>query len=96
MTTDDLTKEVQLKLSMGHLLVVWDVLSNKLAASTFLEALSVEEARAMRALDDLCGHAIGANGIAPRPAPEWDRLMQAAKAHVKSIPLDFEDSWPEL
>ncbi|HEY6620923.1 MAG TPA: hypothetical protein VIY68_15360 [Steroidobacteraceae bacterium] len=96
MTTEDFTKEVELKISLGHLLAVWDVLSNRLAGSPFLETLSAEESRAMRALDDLCEHAIAANGIAPRPAPEWDRLIQAAKEHVKSIHLDFEDTWPQL
>jgi hypothetical protein len=94
MTTEDFKKEVELKISVGHLLAVWDVLSNKLAP--FLETLSAEESRAMRALDDLCEHAIAANGMAPRPAPEWDRLMAGAKEHVKSIHLDFEDTWPQL
>ena len=46
----------------------------------------------MFALQDLCEHALLANGIASRPKAEWGRLMESAKAHVKSIPLEFENS----
>jgi hypothetical protein len=50
----------------------------------------------MLALQDLCEHALLANGIASRPKAEWGRLMESAKAHVKSIPLEFENSCPRL
>jgi hypothetical protein len=35
MATEDLTKEARLKLSAGHLLVVWDILANRLPGSPF-------------------------------------------------------------
>lgn len=35
-------------------------------------------------------------GFASRPKAEWDRLMESAKAHVRSMPLEFENSWPRL
>jgi hypothetical protein len=50
----------------------------------------------MSALQDLCEHALLANGIASRPKAEWDQLMESAKAHVRSMPLEFENSWPRL
>jgi hypothetical protein len=50
----------------------------------------------MSALQDLCEHALLANGIASRPKAEWDRLMESAKAHARSMPLEFENSWPRL
>jgi hypothetical protein len=90
MTTEDLTREVAFKLSAAHLLVVWDVLSNKLPGSSFGETLSDEERRAMCALQDLCERFLQANGLASRPKPEWDRLLQSARARVRSIPIDFE------
>jgi hypothetical protein len=34
MATEDLTKEARLKLSAGHLLVVWDILANRLPGFT--------------------------------------------------------------
>jgi hypothetical protein len=70
MATEDLTKEARLKLSAGHLLVVWDILANRLPGSPFSEALSDEERRAMSALQDLCEHALLAKGIASRPKAE--------------------------
>jgi hypothetical protein len=33
MQTEDLAREVELKLSLGHLLVIWEVLATKLAGS---------------------------------------------------------------
>jgi hypothetical protein len=95
-TTDDLTKEVELKLSIGHLLVVWEVLANKLADSAVLDTYAEEERRAIWALEDLAEASLGANGIAPRPKEEWDQLIRAAREHVKHIPIDSEDSWPVL
>jgi len=96
MNYENLAKELEIRPSVGLMLVVWDVLSNKLGASPFLDTLSVEEQRAVRCLDDLCEHALAGNGIAPRPAKEWDALMSAARLHVNSLPIEFEDSWPQL
>jgi hypothetical protein len=88
MTTEDLTKEVQLNLSIGHLLVVWEVLANKLAGSAVLDSYGEEERRAIWALQDLVEVALGANGISSRPKPDWDRLIQAAREHVKHLPVE--------
>ena len=88
MTNDDLTQEATLRLSAGHLLVVWDVLANKVAETGFVDALTDEEKRAIWALQDLCERTLIDAGITARPQGEWDALMQAAGAHVKSIPVE--------
>jgi hypothetical protein len=67
MTTEDLTTEVPLKISLGHLLLVWDILANKLPGSPVLEDIGDDEQRAMAALQDLCENTLQANGIAGRP-----------------------------
>ena len=92
MNTDDLGKEVPVKLSVGHLLLVWDVLANKLAGSPVLDTYGAEEQRAIWALQDLCELTLEENGITPRPEADWNRLMQAAREHVKQMPIEFDDS----
>ena len=95
MATEDLTKEARLKLSdwspagcLGH--------SRQQATGFTLQPLSDEERRAMSALQDLYEHALLASGIGSRPKADWDRRMESAKAHVRSMPLEFENSWPRL
>jgi hypothetical protein len=96
MTTEDLATEVPLKISVGHLLVVWDILANKLTTSPVLATLGDEEQRAMAALQDLCESTLQANGIVALPQADWDRLIQAAQVHVQRIPIEYDDSWPLL
>jgi hypothetical protein len=91
MTTKNLACEAVLKLSVGHLLSTWDILANKLSGTPFLEALDESEKRAVWALQDLCEHVLVENGISSLPAPEWEKLVQEAKEHVRSIPVECLD-----
>lgn len=88
---EDFTKTARLQLSIGHLLVIWDVLANKAAKSGLIEALDDDEQRAIWALEDLCERSLMDQGIAGRPEAEWQSLMERARAHVRSIPVDFLD-----
>jgi hypothetical protein len=92
LTMADLSKKVPLNLSLGHLLVVWEILSNKLPGSPFFEALGAEEQRALFALQDLSDRVLLENGISALPMEEWDRLVQSAREHVASIPIDYESA----
>ena len=91
MENDNLTGSASLTLSLGHMLVVWDILANKLSGTPFIESLSEGEKRAIWALQDFCERCLVKNGISSRPKPEWDALVDAAKEHVRSIPVDFLD-----
>jgi len=91
MSNQNLASESSLKLSVGHLLAVWDVLSNKLSGTLFMDSLSEDEKRAVWALQDLCERALLERGISSLPAPEWEALVDAAKKHVRDIPVDFLD-----
>jgi hypothetical protein len=88
----DLTKDVLLNVSLGHLLVDSDILSNKLPGSPFFESLRAEEQRSLFALQDLSDRVLLENGINALPREEWDRLIQSARAHVESIPIDHESA----
>jgi len=89
MATETFSKEVSLNLSIGHLLAVWDILANKLSEIAFMDSLDVDEKRAIWALQDLCEQTLVENGVSSLPENEWKELVQAAKVHVRSIPVDF-------
>ncbi len=88
---DRLGKEVSLQLSAGHPLVVWDVLANRLSGSSFMKELPDEEKRALWALEDICEDVLANNGFGGRPQNEWNHLMELAREHVKTIPVEFPD-----
>jgi hypothetical protein len=54
-----------------------------------IETLTEDEKRAIWALEDLCERSLVENGISPRPESEWNALVDAAKEHVRSIPVDY-------
>jgi hypothetical protein len=89
MPTEDLEKEVNLKISIGHLLVVWDILSNKLSCEPINENFTEDERRAIWALEDACEKKIINSGIKARPEKEWNQLIERATAHVKTLPIEF-------
>lgn len=91
MPENNMQKKVRIELSIGHLLVVWDVLANKLSGSSVLDELTEEERRAVWALEDMCENCLSENGASARPDSEWEILMATARKHIKNIPADFLD-----
>jgi hypothetical protein len=91
MSGEDLTKEASIKLSVGHLLIVWDILSNKLSGSPINNMFTEEEKRAIWALEDLCEQELVNNGITSKPEKEWNQLIGRATEFVKTIPAEFLD-----
>ncbi len=88
MQDDDLIQEAILELSIGHLLTIWDILANKMSETPFINGLCDEDRRALWGLQDICEDELGRIGISPRPKAEWDKLMEAARSHVKNMPID--------
>lgn len=86
-----LKKNTKIRLSTGHLLVLWDVIANKLSGSPFLDNLSEEERRALWALQDLSEAQILKIGIEPKPEKEWELMMAAARKHVRTISVECFD-----
>ena len=89
MADEDFTKEAALKMSIGHLIAVWDIFSNRLSGTDFLNSLSEGEKGAIWALEDLFERTLLENGVSGRPASEWDRLVQAAKLNTRTLPVDY-------
>ena len=91
MDTKGLNTQATLHLPIGHLLVVWDVLSNRLSDTNYKDEFTEEEKRAIWALEDLCEQELAKKGFGCRPEEEWNRLMAEATEFVKSIPVEFVD-----
>jgi len=91
MSNEDLSTETSLKLSAGHLLVVWDLLSNKLSCCPLNDEFTEEEKRAIWALEDLCEQELGEKGFVARPEKEWNQLIERATEFVKTVPAEFLD-----
>jgi hypothetical protein len=53
MINEELDKQATLYLPIGHLLVVWDILSNRLPKTLYKDEFTEEEKRAIWALEDL-------------------------------------------
>ncbi len=91
MDNKELRKLTTLHLPAGHLLIVWDVLSNKLSQTPYKDEFSEEEKMAIWALEDLCENELVRNGFGARPEDEWNTLMNQAAEFVKTIPVEFLD-----
>ena len=91
MSKENLSKGTSVNLSLAHLIIVWDILANKLAGEPIKKVFSVEEKRAIWALQDLCENELIANGIAERPEKEWDSLVGRATKLARTIPAEYLD-----
>lgn len=91
MSDEDLSREASLKLPVGHLLIIWNILSEKLSGSPLNEEFTEEEKRAIWALEDLCENELTNNGITSKPEKEWNQVIERATEFVKTIPAEFLD-----
>jgi hypothetical protein len=91
MDNEGLDKPATLYLPVGHLLVVWDILSNRLSETPYKDEFTEEEKRAIWALEDLCEKELVRNGFGARPEEQWNKLINQATEFVKTIPVEFLD-----
>jgi hypothetical protein len=89
MSEDNLKTVASIDLSAGHLLVVWDILANRLSGSTIVNVLTEEERMAIWAMEDICEEKLKEIGFSSRPQPDWEALMANARAHVRTLPVEF-------
>ncbi|MES9950254.1 MAG: hypothetical protein ABW118_14955 [Candidatus Thiodiazotropha sp.] len=91
MSDEDLDEEATIKLPIGHLLIVWDILANKNSDLGTNDNYTDDEKRAIWALQDLCENELLNKGISGKPKKEWDELIDRATEFVKTIPAEFLD-----
>lgn len=90
MSDEDLSNEATVQISLGHMLLVREIISNKLSGS-FNDNFTEEEKRAIWALEDLFDDALIKNGITARPQLEWEELVNKAREFIKTVPVDYLD-----
>ena len=88
---ENLDKKISTELSLGHLLVLWDILSNKVTGDELRKKFSEEELRAIWSFQDKCEQELTSIGITAKPETEWNELMQNALVHTKKLPVEFLD-----
>ena len=91
MSKENLDKKVSIELTTGHLVFLWNFISDKLSGSPLNEEFTEEEKRAIWGLADLCEQELINNEIKAMPEPEWESLIERAKEHVKSLPVEYLD-----
>jgi hypothetical protein len=89
METEDLSKETTVKITLGHLLLAWEVLSDKFSDLRSCGNLSEEEMRAIWGLADLLEKTLIGNGVSGRSQEEWKSLVSRATDFIRSVPADF-------
>ena len=88
---ENLDKRISTELSLGHLLVLWDILSNKVTGDELRKKFSEEELRAIWSFQDKCEQELTSIRITAKPETEWNELMQNALVHTKKLPVEFLD-----
>jgi hypothetical protein len=92
MTSDeDFSREVSVPITLGHVLLAWEVMSSKFSDLRSNESLSEEERRAIWGLADLLEKVLVEHGITGRPQAEWETLISKANAYIQTVPVDFLD-----
>ncbi len=91
MDAEDFSKEASIKIPLGHLLLAWEVTSDKFSDLQPYDSLSNEEKRAIWGLADLLEKSLIENGVTETPKPEWEALINRAKEFMKKVPVDFLD-----
>ena len=84
----DLHKIVSLELSLSHLIVIRELLANKLVGSPYIDEFTEIEKRAIWALEDLCDDEIVKDIHSNNEPGDWERLVGQVMEAVKLLPLD--------
>lgn len=82
---------VNVELSLGHVLVLCQTLSDRLSALREYETWMEEERRAVWALQDTLDRALARLGYDVMPSEEWDSLLAQAQKHMYDIHVECLD-----
>lgn len=86
--TVDLSQEVSMEITIGHLFLAWQVMSEKFSALRSNDDLLEEERWAIWGLADLLEWTLVENGVGGMTHDEWDALCEKAREFAKNIPVD--------
>lgn len=89
MNTDDFCKQVTLKITVGHLLLAWQVMTDKFSSLQSFDTLSEDERRAIWGLSDLLERALIDVGVSEYSQAGWEALVREARTFINAVPVDF-------
>lgn len=81
--------EMTVRLSVGHILVLWDLLQGKLSRLHATHELNPGEKRALWGLEDICERSLVSAGYSCLPDAEWRKVVEEAGKYAEQIPADF-------
>lgn len=79
----DLDEKVSIDLTLGHLILIWETLSSKIACDPYNKDLSEIEKKIVWALEDICEDRLADLKCGPMPEKEWEALLEKARNHIK-------------
>lgn len=82
---------VNVELSLGHVLMLCQTLSDRLSALREYETWTEEERRAVWALQDTLDRALARLGYDVMLSEEWDSLLTQAQKHMYDIHIECLD-----
>ena len=88
---DALAETVSVEMSVGHLVVIWDILARRLSDPAGNATFSDDEKRAIWAMEDLVENTVMAKVVDARPDLDWDDLIACATTYIRTLPVDFLD-----
>ena len=86
-----MNRELTVDLTVGHVLVLWDLLQGKLSQLHKTHELSDGEKRALWALEDICEESLISAGYSSLPPSDWEDVVKEARKYAESIPADYVD-----
>ena len=89
MEAEDFSKEISIRITLGHLLLAWEIMSEKFSDLQSHDSLSEEERRAIWGLADLLENALVEYDATEKPQADWAALISKAKEYIKTVPVDF-------
>ena len=87
----DLNRIISTDLTLGHVLVLWEILSNNESFENLRDKFSEDEARAIWAFQDKCENELTKLGIGSKPEEEWNEIFQKALEHIRTLSVEFVD-----
>lgn len=89
MDANNLKTQANSDLPLGYLLVVWDLLANRLSETFYKAKFSNIEKKAIWALEDLGENEWIRNEYQAKPKEKWEQIMLEARSFVKATPATF-------
>ena len=90
MSKFDPNQEIETKISLGHVVVMWEILSEKLSGTPIIDEFTEDEKRAIWALEDLYERTLVNKGCTQK-SDDWAELLTKSREFIKTIPTDFLD-----